>query len=357
MHCRSPHPAARYWAKGSAIQFILYVLVAIVVVVIVAITVNSVAISTLGMPCSELTDSSYGVFIVASYCSGNPGCPWTSDHAVGELHDLGYRPAVESSGICTSSGVNIINGATCSSNSSCKSGVCRGGNCCGATGRSTGCTDCEASTRRGWAPADEGACSTCSSGYTLKENGCVWNTNITDGGSCQQNSQCKSGVCRGGICCGARGRSMGCTACDVTGDCSTCSSGYTLTSGQCSRWNGGSCSSSSQCTSGVCRGGNCCGSKGRSTGCTDCDSDGDCSTCSSGYLKERGSTYYNSGYQCVKSCGQEAGTNMSWSEYWHTHEQRCKAAGCAWTKVVTFCYPTCVDPNTCCQSSYHRCKP
>ena len=47
---------------------------------------------------------------------------------------------------------------------------------------------------------------------------------------------------------------------------------------------GGSCSSSSQCTSGVCRGGNCCGPKGRSTGCTVCDSDGDCSTCSSGYM-------------------------------------------------------------------------
>lgn len=48
---------------------------------------------------------------------------------------------------------------------------------------------------------------------------------------------------------------------------------------------GGSCYSSSECSSGTCRGGNCCNSKGKSTGCTDCDSDGDCATCSSNYIK------------------------------------------------------------------------
>jgi ankyrin repeat protein len=56
---------------------------------------------------------------------------------------------------------------------------------------------------------------------------------------------------------------------------------------------GSLCSSGSQCTSGVCRGNNCCGAKGRSTGCTDCDFDGDCSTCASEYTKK--------GFQCYSN--------------------------------------------------------
>ena len=80
MHCRSPHPSARYWAKGSAIQFILHVLVTIVLVVII--------VASMSTACTTGSPSAY------------PQCPGTSD-----------------------------NGATCSSSSSCKSGVCRGGNC------------------------------------------------------------------------------------------------------------------------------------------------------------------------------------------------------------------------------------
>ena len=85
---------------------------------------------------------------------------------------------------------------------------------------------------------------------------------------------------------------------------------------------GRSCSSSSQCNSRVCRGGNCCGSKGRSTGCTDCDSDGDCSTCSSGYT--------NSNYQCVaskKSSGSTCSYNSDCSSGY------CKVRHCSKTCV------------------------
>ena len=85
---------------------------------------------------------------------------------------------------------------------------------------------------------------------------------------------------------------------------------------------GGSCSSPSQCTSGVCRGSNCCGSKGRSTGCTDCDSDGDCDTCSSGYT--------NSNYQCVaskKSSGSTCSYNSDCSSTY------CKVRHCSKTCV------------------------
>ena len=129
----------------------------------------------------------------------------------------------------------------------------------------------------------------------------------SDGRSCSSSSQCNSRVCRGGNCCGSKGRSTGCTDCDSYGHCSTCSSGYIKSSDKCLKSDGGSCSSSSQCmpqywvyaSSGVCRGGNCCGPKGRSTGCTDCDSDGDCSTCSSGYTKKGGSRGYCSNVDSI----------------------------------------------------------
>ena len=113
-----------------------------------------------------------------------------------------------------------------------------------------------------------------------------------DGASCSTSSFCASGLCRGtypgGNCCGPKGKSTGCTDCDYDGDCSACASGYTKTNYECfpaaaKTSDGGSCSASSSCSSGTCRGGNCCNSKGRSAGCTDCDSDGDCATCSSGY--------------------------------------------------------------------------
>ena len=55
---------------------------------------------------------------------------------------------------------------------------------------------------------------------------CPLKSYTTDGG-------CTSGVCRGGNCCGPKGRSGGCTDCDSAGDCSVCSSGHTLTGSQC----------------------------------------------------------------------------------------------------------------------------
>ena len=66
---------------------------------------------------------------------------------------------------------------------------------------------------------------------------------------------------------------------------------------------GGPCSVSSSCSSGVCRGGNCCNAKGRSDGCSDCDSDGDCSICTSGYTKKSYECfatehYESSAYSC-----------------------------------------------------------
>lgn len=63
---------------------------------------------------------------------------------------------------------------------------------------------------------------------------------------------------------------------------------------------GGSCTSDIECSSGVCRGGKCCGPKGQSTGCSDCDSDGECSICSSGYTKTNNECFPNSSVDCVE---------------------------------------------------------
>ena len=55
----------------------------------------------------------------------------------------------------------------------------------------------------------------------------------SDGSTCSSGSQCASGMCRGSNCCGAKGRSTGCVDCDSNGDCFACSGGFTKTSDQC----------------------------------------------------------------------------------------------------------------------------
>ena len=52
--------------------------------------------------------------------------------------------------------------------------------------------------------------------------------NGKDGTECSCNSMCGSGVCRGGHCCNAKGRTKGCETCDLDGDCARCKSGYFL---------------------------------------------------------------------------------------------------------------------------------
>src|SRR6185312_6418841 len=89
--------------------------------------------------------------------------------------------------------------------------------------------------------------------------------------------------CLGGYCCGS-GVDVSCATCNSTGLCDSCSSGKYLDGTTCkSTLSGGSqCSSSDQCTSGACIGGYCC-SSGTNTGCTACNNTGYCATCSSSY--------------------------------------------------------------------------
>ena len=197
-------------------------------------------------------------------------------------------------------------GQACTTNTQCKSGDCRGGNCCGSKGRSSGCTDCNS----------DGDCFSCSPSYyksayqcfSKKSDGSTCDNDgqcdrgdchggrccgpyqcfikKPDGSTCIRDVQCNSGDCRGGNCCGDKGQSTGCTDCNPDGECSTCRFSYYRRANQCfsEKHDGASCSFSDECDSPLCRGGNCCGDKGQRTGCTDCNPDGECSTCSSSYF-------------------------------------------------------------------------
>ena len=52
----------------------------------------------------------------------------------------------------------------------------------------------------------------------------------TPGNNCKTDDQCDDGSCKGGHCCAYSGRLAECTSCDGSGDCSSCSSGYVLSS-------------------------------------------------------------------------------------------------------------------------------
>ena len=125
-------------------------------------------------------------------------------------------------------------------------GLCNGDNyirCCPAPGgiRTTQCAN------------KGGVCmlqSSCGSGRQTASGLCPGPNSITccyravnnpvnappkkpDGGYCSSRTQCRSGVCRGNNCCGVKGRSTGCTDCSYSGVCSSCSGGYSLSNGQC----------------------------------------------------------------------------------------------------------------------------
>ena len=68
---------------------------------------------------------------------------------------------------------------------------------------------------------------------TVKTTSTMHADAISDGGVCPSSQQCASGLCRGKKCCGKKGKGAGCTACDYDGDCASCSPGYVLKSHAC----------------------------------------------------------------------------------------------------------------------------
>jgi hypothetical protein len=112
---------------------------------------------------------------------------------------------------------------------------------------------------------------------------------------CSRGSDCSSGLCRNGQCC-TRGDET-CLTCSATsGACLACAPGFLLRSSffdgaVCRRADGGPCQTSADCASSVCKGGRCCGALGQAAGCSACgdDAEGRCAVClSRRYVLEAG---------------------------------------------------------------------
>ena len=211
-------------------------------------------------------------------------------------------------------------GTTCSADAQCSSGKCNTV-CCGDKGKSEGCSQC-------W---NDGDCAACHSNYYLDNGSCVkcaagktsasGSQSYSDcaapklliGDVCSADSACSSGTCLD-KCCGPKGQAAGCTTCIGNGDCNGCSAGYYIYGYQCVACGSGKtsvagstsaaacmtpgksvgqqCSSNTECTAGLCRT-TCCGTKGQTSGCTQCDFSGDCLTCAA--------NHYNNNNACGTS--------------------------------------------------------
>ena len=139
-----------------------------------------------------------------------------------------------------------------------------------------------------------------------------------DTGSCSSNSQCTTGACKGGQCCNSKGVPSACTSCYGDGDCKACSSGYTLSRYSCQlcsstnratcasgKYRTGSCSSSSNgykcntcdninCASGTYRSGSCSGTS-NSFRCSTCKNE----KCGSNQFRSGSCSGSNNGYSCT----------------------------------------------------------
>ena len=152
-----------------------------------------------------------------------------------------------------------------------------GGMCC-AEGTDGGCTSCDLA----------GACEACGEGLYLAGGRC--HVLRAPGAGCVGAHECESGACRGGVCC-MRDATAACEACGSgVGACVSCTGGHFVTPfGDCAEvaGAGGACShggADSECASGLCRGGTCCAPT-VDANCAVCDAGtgGACIACRAGY--------------------------------------------------------------------------
>merc|ERR1719450_1691395 len=143
----------------------------------------------------------------------------------------------------------IGDGGVCQADGDCKSNSCMGGRCCNARAiAEEGCMSCS---------FFGGTCNKCDTGFKRK------------GSACLKKCEC----------------SVGCETCNC-GVCEQCAPGYHLPMGRTECVPllppGAQCIVGSQCTSGICTGGNCCDADNHA-GCADCNSRGKCEACMKGY--------------------------------------------------------------------------
>eukprot|EP00942_MAST-04A_sp_MAST-4A-sp1_P007079 g7079.t1 len=212
-----------------------------------------------------------------------------------ESSELKFNADGSNTGDCTSSDKclckKILVGNTCTLPSDCTSGICAT-RCCAAN--INNCAQCNSN----------GECSTCNSGYYKASSTCL--TKKSDGVQCTGSNQCSSGTCAT-RCCAANINN--CAQCNSNGECSTCNSGYYKASSTCltKKSDGVQCTGSNQCSSGTCAT-RCCAAN--INNCAQCNSNGECSTCNSGYYKASSTclTKKSDGVQCTGSNQCSSGT-------------------------------------------------
>jgi hypothetical protein len=155
-----------------------------------------------------------------------------------------------------------------------------------------------------------GRCRSCMSGYSLRPSDaqCL----LGSGGLCGRlyadSSACVSNNCQGSLdnyyCCAAN-VGAACTSCSSSGGCTSCSVGEVV-AGACAtaKRPGAACSADAECTSDSCKT-NCCAAT--VPNCATCGVTGACSTCDAGYtLTSSGTCLLEAGEQCGRFSGNDA---------------------------------------------------
>ena len=189
----------------------------------------------------------------------------------------GLDPANECSGtqVCNGAGgCRKVVGDTCALSSECLLGNCVDGRCCDSACNGL-CEACNlgtpgmcSSVANGQDPANECA------GVTSC-NGSGQCTKLPLGATCSANTECNSGFCVDGACCGTSSCAGTCTSCNpaetvggVAGACdlivedtdpdNECANGGCTGTGACQEPLGSTCTDDSECASGFCADGVCC---------------------------------------------------------------------------------------------------
>ncbi|MFO0565228.1 MAG: hypothetical protein U0263_06175 [Polyangiaceae bacterium] len=195
---------------------------------------------------------------------------------------------------CDSASVcKLKNGQSCNGAGQCASGNCVDGTCCIST-CTTPCRTCA------------NASGTCTSLVTAQDDDTCSGTNTCssagtcgkkNGQSCGLGSECASGHCVDGTCCGdacttpcrsCANASGACTSVIANQDDNACNGVNTCDSlGDCKKKTGQGCSAATECASGHCSDSFCC-SSACSEGCDVCSASGTCTVLGAGQTGQCG---------------------------------------------------------------------
>lgn len=254
-------------------------------------------------------------YCVDGVCCESPSCAVCSscDQAAGPGFCNPIVSAEDPSGCsgasqCDSASVcKLKNGQSCNGAGQCASGNCVDGTCCIST-CTTPCRTCA------------NASGTCTSLVTAQDDDTCSGTNTCssagtcgkkNGQSCGLGSECASGHCVDGTCCGdacttpcrsCANASGACTSVIANQDDNACNGVNTCDSlGDCKKKTGQGCGAATECASGHCSDGFCC-SSACSEGCDVCSASGTCTVLGAGQTGQCGAYKCGGSAACPTTC-------------------------------------------------------